>query len=63
MNAPAAGREANALGRASAAALIEARELRMVYRGREGEVEALRRLDFDIGVGEFVAVVGPSGCG
>jgi NitT/TauT family transport system ATP-binding protein len=63
MNAPAAGREANALGRASAGALIEARELRMVYRGREGEVEALRPLDFDIGAGEFVAVVGPSGCG
>jgi NitT/TauT family transport system ATP-binding protein len=33
------------------------------YEAREGAVESLRALTFDIGAGEFVAVVGPSGCG
>jgi putative ABC transport system ATP-binding protein len=29
----------------------------------DGQVQALRGVDFQIGTGEFVAVVGPSGCG
>jgi len=33
------------------------------YRTQDGEVESLRPLTFDIGDGEFMAIVGPSGCG
>ena len=33
------------------------------YRTRDGEVESLKPLGFDIGGGEFLAIVGPSGCG
>ena len=33
------------------------------YRTADGPVESLRPLTFDIGAGEFMAIVGPSGCG
>ena len=35
----------------------------MTYEARSGPVEALRDISFDVGRGEFVALVGPSGCG
>lgn len=46
-------------------AKLSCRGLAMEYRnGRTGEkVRALGPIDFDIGEGQFVAVVGPSGCG
>jgi len=34
-----------------------------VFSGRGGEVVALAGATFDVGAGEFVALVGPSGCG
>ncbi len=34
-----------------------------IYRTRGGDVESLKPLTFDIGAGEFMAIVGPSGCG
>jgi NitT/TauT family transport system ATP-binding protein len=43
--------------------LIEGREVRKVYRTRDGDVETLKPLNFSISNGEFVSVVGPSGCG
>jgi NitT/TauT family transport system ATP-binding protein len=33
------------------------------YRSANGPIESLKPLTFDIGDGEFMAVVGPSGCG
>ena len=33
------------------------------FAGRSGTVQALRDIDLDVGDGEFVAVVGRSGCG
>ena len=33
------------------------------YRTRDGDVESLKPLTFEIGDGEFMAIVGPSGCG
>jgi len=43
--------------------IIEARELRKVYRVGEVEVPALRGLDMTVQAGEFVSIVGPSGSG
>jgi ABC-type lipoprotein export system ATPase subunit len=46
---------------ASAAPLLEAKALTREFD--EGQVKALRGVDFSIGEGELVAIMGPSGCG
>ncbi|HEY4350104.1 MAG TPA: ABC transporter ATP-binding protein, partial [Paraburkholderia sp.] len=43
--------------------LIELRGVTKSYRSRQGVMQALRPLDFDIREREFVSIVGPSGCG
>lgn len=43
--------------------IIEARQLRKVYRVGKVDVEALRGLDLTVERGEFVSIVGPSGSG
>jgi NitT/TauT family transport system ATP-binding protein len=43
--------------------LISLADVAKTYRTRDGEVESLKPLTFDIGEGEFLAIVGPSGCG
>jgi len=45
----------------SAASLLEAKALTRDFD--EGQVKALRGVDFSIEEGEFVAITGPSGCG
>jgi|SRR6185437_673525 len=44
-------------------ALIRARGLEKTYRMGEAEVRALRGVDFDLGRGELVVMLGPSGSG
>jgi NitT/TauT family transport system ATP-binding protein len=41
--------------------VIELRGVSKTYRTRDGEVPSLRPIDFTVGDGEFVVVVGPSG--
>ncbi len=48
---------------AAARALIRLDAVSKTYHGAHGAVESLKPLTFDIGEGEFMAVVGPSGCG
>ena len=46
---------------AGAAPLLQAKALTREFD--DGQVKALRGVDFSIGEGEFVAITGPSGCG
>lgn len=43
--------------------LLSIRNLRKVYVTRDGELEALGSVSFDVHKREFVSIVGPSGCG
>jgi NitT/TauT family transport system ATP-binding protein len=64
MSAPPSTVSAAAASPAAAARpLIRVSGVAKTYRTQDGEVESLRPLSFDIGDGEFMAVVGPSGCG
>ncbi len=42
---------------------IEVLKLSMTYQSPDGELEALREVDFRIPDGTFLSIVGPSGCG
>lgn len=42
---------------------LSIRELKKVYVTRDGELEALGSVSFDVYPQEFVSIVGPSGCG
>jgi NitT/TauT family transport system ATP-binding protein len=42
---------------------VEIREVRKVYSGRHGSVEALASVSLQVRRGEFVSLLGPSGCG
>ena len=44
-------------------ALLSLEHVSLYYHTPQGETEAIRDLSFQVGKGEFVAVVGPSGCG
>ena len=50
-------------GDSSSRALIQIDAVTKIYRTADGPVESLKPISFDIGDGEFIAVVGPSGCG
>jgi NitT/TauT family transport system ATP-binding protein len=44
-------------------AILEVRNLGKRYRSAQGEVDALRNINFSVHRREFVCVIGPSGCG
>jgi NitT/TauT family transport system ATP-binding protein len=48
---------------AAGRSLIRIDAVAKTYRSADGPIESLKPLTFDIGDGEFMAVVGPSGCG
>ena len=43
--------------------LISLEDVRKIYRTKAGPLEVLKGVDFKVGAGEFVAIVGPSGSG
>ncbi|HSO47610.1 MAG TPA: ABC transporter ATP-binding protein [Rhizobiaceae bacterium] len=49
--------------KASAPVVIAARDLSLVFETADGPVNALSKVNLDIGKGEFVSFIGPSGCG
>jgi len=44
-------------------AVVEARDVARDYKFGDDNVHALRGVTFDVGEGDYVAIVGPSGCG
>ena len=43
--------------------MIQLRDIKKVYRYKEGYTVALAGINLDVNDGEFVAIMGPSGCG
>jgi putative ABC transport system ATP-binding protein len=43
--------------------LINLEQVRKIYKTKAGDLEVLKGVDFQVGEGEFVAIVGPSGSG
>ncbi len=43
--------------------VISARDLSLVFNTNDGPVHALSNINLDIAEGEFVSLIGPSGCG
>jgi len=43
--------------------LLELKHVSFSYHSKNGETSALSDISFQVREGEFIAVVGPSGCG
>lgn len=43
--------------------IVEFNGVSLNYHDAQGETPAIRGLDFGVKKGEFVSIVGPSGCG
>ncbi|MCG7628487.1 ABC transporter ATP-binding protein [Epibacterium sp. MM17-32] len=63
MNMQMTSRVDSAMDRAPDAAVIEARDLNLVFGTGETSVHALKDINLTISKGDFVSFIGPSGCG
>lgn len=63
MNMQMTSRVDSAMDRAPDVAVIEARDLNLVFGTGETSVHALKDINLTINKGEFVSFIGPSGCG
>ncbi|WP_206027304.1 ABC transporter ATP-binding protein [Tritonibacter mobilis] len=63
MNMQMTSRVDSDMDRAPDAAVIEARDLNLVFGTGETSVHALKDINLTINKGEFVSFIGPSGCG
>ncbi len=43
--------------------MLKLQNIAKIYRTTDVETRALQDVSFDVGAGEFVAIMGPSGCG
>ena len=43
--------------------ILEVKNVQKTYQAKNGEIEALKNINFDVKQGEFISIIGPSGCG
>ena len=43
--------------------ILEVKNICKTYQAKNGEIEALKNISFDIKEGEYISIIGPSGCG
>ena len=43
--------------------ILEVKNICKTYQAKNGEIEALKDINFKIEEGEYVSIIGPSGCG
>ncbi len=43
--------------------ILEVNKIQKIYHTKEGEIEAIKDLSFQVSAGDIIALVGPSGCG
>ena len=43
--------------------ILEISKVSKVFHTRDKDVEAIRRVDLDVKEGEFISIIGASGCG
>ena len=44
-------------------ALLQVEDVGQIYQAENGEVIAFEHISFSVEQGEFISIVGPSGCG
>ena len=42
--------------------VLRVENVRKTYQAKNGEIEALKNINFVVNEGEFVSIIGPSGC-
>ena len=42
--------------------VLKLEDINKTYQAKNGEIEALNNINFTVNEGEFVSIIGPSGC-